>query len=194
MRDEIKTDRLILRPIGNRDAQNISTLAGDIEIARMTSAIPYPYPVISAEFFIMTNRENRRRGLCYNYAVTLRDNDQLMGVVGVFRRAEGAALELGYWLGKPYWNHGYTTEACAAILREARQHLGVTRIIAGVFVDNPASLKVLKKLGFKSLETFGHWFSMARMERAKGVNLTFEFDTLDTKLPLQDIHKSAMRA
>lgn len=194
MRDEIKTDRLILRPIGDRDAQNISTLAGDIDIARMTSTIPYPYPVISADFFIMTNRENRRRGLCYNYAVTLRDNDQLMGVVGVFRRGEDTALELGYWIGKPYWNQGYTTEACSAVLREAQQSLGVTRIVAGVFVDNPASLKVLRKLGFKSLETYGNWFSMARMERSKGVNLTLDFDAFDTKLSLQDIQKNAMRA
>ena len=193
MRDEIKTKRLILRPIGNRDAQNISTLAGDIEIARMTGAIPYPYPVISAEFFIMTNRENRRRGLCYNYAVTLRDNDQLMGVVGVFRRGENAAFELGYWLGKPYWNHGYTTEASAAILREAQNHLGVSHIAAGVFVDNPASMKVLKKLGFKSLETYGTWFSLARMERVKGLNLTLDFDSFDAKLPLQDSQKNAMR-
>ena len=194
MRDEIKTDRLILRPIGDRDAQNISTLAGDIDIARMTSTIPYPYPVISADFFIMTNRENRRRGLCYNYAVTLRDNDQLMGVVGVFRRGEDTALELGYWIGKPYWNQGYTTEACSAVLREAQQSLGVTRIIAGVFVDNPASLKVLRKLGFKSLETYGNWFSMARMDRSKGVNLTLDFDAFDEKLPLQGIQKNAMRA
>ena len=194
MRDEIKTDRLILRPIGDRDAQNISTLAGDIDIARMTSTIPYPYPVISADFFIMTNRENRRRGLCYNYAVTLRDNDQLMGVVGVFRRGEDTALELGYWIGKPYWNQGYTTEACSAVLREAQQSLGVTRIVAGVFVDNPASLKVLRKLGFKSLETYGNWFSMARMERSKGVNLTLDFDAFDAKLSLQDIQKNAMRA
>ena len=194
MRDEIKTNRLILRPIGDRDAQNISTLAGDIDIARMTSTIPYPYPVISADFFIMTNRENRRRGLCYNYAVTLRDNDQLMGVVGVFRRGEDTALELGYWIGKPYWNQGYTTEACSAVLREAQQSLGVTRIVAGVFVDNPASLKVLRKLGFKSLETYGNWFSMARMERSKGVNLTLDFDAFDTKLSLQDIQKNAMRA
>ena len=194
MRDEIKTDRLILRPIGDRDAQNISTLAGDIDIARMTSTIPYPYPVISADFFIMTNRENRRRGLCYNYAVTLRDNDQLMGVVGVFRRGEDTALELGYWIGKPYWNQGYTTEACSAVLREAQQSLGVTRIVAGVFVDNPASLKVLRKLGFKSLETYGNWFSMARMARSKGVNLTLDFDAFDAKLSLQDIQKNAMRA
>ena len=194
MRDEINTNRLILRPIGDRDAQNISTLAGDIDIARMTSTIPYPYPVISADFFIMTNRENRRRGLCYNYAVTLRDNDQLMGVVGVFRRGEDTALELGYWIGKPYWNQGYTTEACSAVLREAQQSLGVTRIIAGVFVDNPASLKVLRKLGFKSLETYGNWFSMARMDRSKGVNLTLDFDAFDTKLSLQDIQKNAMRA
>lgn len=194
MRDEIKTDRLILRPIGDRDAQNISTLAGDIDIARMTSTIPYPYPVISADFFIMTNRENRRRGLCYNYAVTLRDNDQLMGVVGVFRRGEDTALELGYWIGKPYWNQGYTTEACNAVLLEAQQSLGVTRIIAGVFVDNPASLKVLRKLGFKSLETYGNWFSIARMERSKGVNLTLDFDAFEAKLPLQDVQKNAMRA
>jgi len=194
MRDRIKTDRLILRPIQNRDAKNISTLGGAIEIARMTSTIPYPYPVMSAEFFIMTNRENHLRELCYNYAVTRHDDDALMGIVGIFRRGADSALELGYWIGKPHWGHGYATEACKALLMEARHSLGVTRIVAGVFVDNPASLKVLNKLGFSSLETYGNWFSMARMERAKGVNLALDYNAIDNGKPLQDNQKTAMRA
>lgn len=183
-----------MRPIRDTDAEVISKLGNDMDIARMTSTIPHPYPVISAEFFVMTNRENHRRGLCYNYAITRRDSDELMGIVGVFRRGEDAALELGYWLGKPYWGLGYTTEACAAILSEAKESLGVMRIIAGVFVDNPVSLKVLTKLGFKSLETYGNWFSMARMEKAKGVNLSLNFSVEAEKLLLQGNEKTAMRA
>lgn len=194
MRDRLETKRLILRQINDHDAELISQLGGDIDIARMTSTIPHPYPVMSAEFFIMTNRENRRRGLCYNYAITRKDNDELMGIVGVFRRGEDTAMELGYWIGKPFWGLGYTTEACAAILSEAKASLGVTRIIAGVFVDNPVSLKVLTKLGFKSLETYGDWFSMARMEKAKGVNLSLNFSAKGQNLSLQEKEKTAMRA
>ena len=194
MKDRLETRRLILRPISDSDAQVISKLGNDIDIARMTSSIPHPYPVMSAEFFIMSNRENRRRGLCCNYAVTRQDDDTLIGIVGVFRRSEDAALELGYWLGKPYWGLGYTTEACRAVLEEAKASLGVMRIIAGVFVDNPVSLKVLKKLGFKSLETYGEWFSMARMEKAKGVNLSLNFSERAQNLSLQKNEKTAMRA
>jgi len=194
MKDVINTERLALRPIVESDAQKIATFAGDIDVARMTSTMPHPYPVMSAEFFIMTNRENRRRGLCYNYAITQSTNNDLMGVVGLFKRGSEAALELGYWIGKPFWSYGYTTEACQALIKEAKTSLGVTRIVAGVFVDNPASIKVLTKLGFKSSETYENWFSMARMEKAKGINLTLEFSSSGYISPLHESQKAAMRA
>lgn len=192
MRHEIKTERLVLRPIEDTDAKAISLLGSDLDIARMTSAIPHPYPIMSAEFFILIDRENRRRGLSYNYAITRNHDNALIGIAGLFRRSPDAALELGFWIGKPFWSLGYATEACSALLSEAKEQLGVTRIIAGVFVDNPLSLKVLTKLGFKSLGTYENWFSMARMEKAKGVNLCLNFSSIAQNTPLQEYKKAAM--
>ena len=93
MKNEIKTERLVLRPIEDTDAKTISLLGNDIDIARMTSAIPHPYPIMSAELFIVIDRENRRRGLCYNYAITRNHDNAFIGIAGVFRRSPDAALE-----------------------------------------------------------------------------------------------------
>ena len=72
---------------------------------------------------------------------------EYLGGCGVGLRENGD-FELGYWLGKPYWGHGYATEAAQALARMALMELEVTRLIAGWFHDNPASGRVLEKLGF----------------------------------------------
>ena len=67
----------------------------------------------------------------------------------LFRSAPEAVLEIGYWIGKPYWGQGLSTEAAKAIIKEARETLGIKALMAGAFADNPSSLRVLEKLGFK---------------------------------------------
>jgi RimJ/RimL family protein N-acetyltransferase len=59
----------------------------------------------------------------------------------------GSEAVLGYWIGRPYWNRGYATEACLIVLDHARS-LGVRTVVAETFLDNPASGCVVGKLGF----------------------------------------------
>ena len=59
------------------------------------------------------------------------------------------APEFGYWLAEPYWGKGFATEAAAAVLSHAFKTRDVERVVSGVFKDNPGSLNVQKKLGFK---------------------------------------------
>jgi len=184
MRDEIKTERLVLRGLQENDAEMLSKLAGDKDISRMTGTIPYPYPLLSAEFFLMLNQQSRKRGLCYNYAIT-RDGGNLMGVTGLFYRGNTSEIELGYWLGKPYWGEGYITEACQALVNEGYEALNLNHIHGGVFADNPASLRVLEKLGFIFTGEDEMFFSMARMEKVRSVNLRLDFETLQRSVPMQ---------
>lgn len=198
MRKTINTERLVLRPIGLGDVSELSKLGGAQQIASMSAAITAPFPELSAEFWVMQKCAQARRGLSFAYAITI-GGGELMGVVEIFRREPDAALELGYWLGTPFWGHGYMIEACRAVICEAGERLGAERISAGVFVDNPKSLRLLHKLGFTAAQSYQAWFSMARMEKAQGVALTLEIAHLtqgenrgSTLLPFKP--KLAMRA
>jgi len=166
MRNKIETERLVLRQTKQSDAVAFSTLVSDFDIARMTGSIAYPYPVLSAEFKIMTFHSSKQRGLAHPYAITLKGEDELIGIADLFRRSAGSLWEIGYWLGKPYWGKGYVTEACSALLDEADETLGAEDRIAGVFIDNPSSARVLEKLGFQRSGEPEHYFSMARLKKA----------------------------
>ena len=167
MRDMIETKRLVLRQTETRDAAPFSKLVSDYDIARMTGSIAYPYPLLSAEFKIMTFHAAKRRGLAHPYAITLRGEDEMIGVTDLFKRGPESLWEIGYWVGRPYWSQGYMTEACEALLAEADAALGPDDRLAGVFTDNPGSARVLEKLGFKKSGEPNYYFSMARLEKAK---------------------------
>ncbi|MEP3653636.1 MAG: GNAT family N-acetyltransferase [Litorimonas sp.] len=166
MRDIIETNRLVLRQTEQRDAKAISVLGSDFDIARMTGSFPYPFPLLSAEFKIMTFHAAKRRGLAHPYAITLKGEDELIGITDLFKRGPDTLWEIGYWIGRPHWGHGYMTEACIALLNEADFSLGREDRVAGVFTDNPGSARVLEKLGFKPLGEPESYFSMARLKKA----------------------------
>lgn len=166
MRNEIETERLVLRQTKQTDAVAFSKLASDFDIACMTGSIAYPYPELSAEFKIMTFHSAKRRGLAHPYAITLKGQDDLIGIADLFKRSADTLWEIGYWIGRPYWDHGYMTEACSALLREADDSLGPEDRVAGVFTDNPGSARVLEKLGFKRSGEPEYYFSMGRLKKA----------------------------
>ncbi len=167
MRHIIETDRLVLRQLQDCDAARISEYGTDIDVARMTGSFPHPFPLLSAEFKIMDLRAQQRRGLAHPYVVTRKGDDELIGVSDLFKRNPDSLWEIGYWIGRPFWGHGYVTEACTALLREADIHLGPQDRIAGVFTDNLGSAQVLKKLGFEKSGPPDVYFSMARLAKAE---------------------------
>lgn len=169
MKRTIKTERLVLRPITLGDAPEFARLAGDFDIAKMTGSIPSPFPVISAEIRTMMFEMAWRQGTEYSYAISKAGGD-LMGELSLFRRKGAESFELGYWIGKPYWGHGYMTEACSALIACAEEHLGVTTLVAGVFSDNPGSVRILEKLGFTNTGVINQYFSIARLCKAESLN------------------------
>ena len=193
MRDEIKSENLVLRQLTLEDAPHFSKLASDYDIAKMTGSLPFPMPLFSAEFKIMYLRRQKVRGLAYPYAITL-DGGDLIGVMDLFRSAPDAVLEIGYWIGKDYWGQGLSTEAAKAIISEARDTLGVKALIAGVFADNPASLRVLEKLGFKLTGEDEMYFSMGRLEKARSLTLRLDFAEAAKAMPLRFNQKTLLSA
>jgi RimJ/RimL family protein N-acetyltransferase len=76
------------------------------------------------------------------------------------RRASGA-VEMGYWIARPFWGRGFATEACEALINIARA-LGLPSLEGSHFIDNPASARVLEKLGFEPLGIVAPRMSCAR--------------------------------
>jgi [ribosomal protein S5]-alanine N-acetyltransferase len=162
----IETTRLTLRPFRETDARRIAYLAGDYDVAKMCGRVPHPYPVAAAHTWLAKMDQDRDSGAEFPFAIEARI-DGLIGACGVMRVGDpnDATWEIGYWLGIPYWGFGYAVEASRALMGWARDTLGAKVFTAGHFVDNPASGKVLRKLGFShagSAELFG----LARQQTA----------------------------
>jgi len=144
---QLNTRRLALRGLRLDDAARIQELAGDRAIAENTLLVPHPYKDGMAERWIREQKERYREGRDVAFAVVPRRAKRLIGVIGLGLAAQHSRAELGYWIGKPYWNRGYATEAAEAVLRYGFEALGLQRIWAAHFGRNPASGRVLEKLG-----------------------------------------------
>ncbi len=145
----IETDRLILRPFTQRDADAVMRLAGDREIADTTLNIPHPYKEGMAEDWISTHREGIESGDSLTLAITLTDTGELVGAVGLTVQKEHSRAELGYWTGRQYWGLGYCTEAARALVEYGFDKMELNRIYASHFSGNTASGRVMEKLGMK---------------------------------------------
>ena len=146
---EIRTERLILRPFSLDDVDDVTTLVGDRDIASTTLRIPYPYDKRMAEEWIQSHQPRLVLDEGVVFAVTLIDSDQLIGSIGLEVERYFQRAELGYWIGKPFWNHGYATEGSAAVIDYGFNSLGLNRIYASHFVRNAGSKRVMEKNGMK---------------------------------------------
>ena len=143
----LRTPRLILRPFALSDAADAQRLAGAREVAATTANIPHPYEDGMAEAWINSHPAGLANGTNVVYAMTDAATGVLMGAIGLTVTLEHSRAELGYWLGHPYWRNGYTTEAAAEMLRYAFEELGLRRVMARHFAMNPASGRVMQKIG-----------------------------------------------
>lgn len=145
-RPTLKTQRLTLRPFHLADAKRVQQLAGDPEIAKTTSNVPHPYKDGMAEDWISKHAEHFQRGFALTLAIE--NQHDLIGCISLIGDLKTRA-ELGYWIGKPYWNQGFCTEAARALAQFGFDQLHLHKIISRHFAINPASGKIMQKLGMK---------------------------------------------
>lgn len=143
----LQTQRLVLRPFTLADAPDVQHLAGAREIAATTTNIPHPYEDGVAEAFIQQNATSFQEGKSVAFAIVERRSNRLCGAIGLGISIVNVHAELGYWIGKPYWGQGYCTEAARAILQYGFATLGLNRICSHHFSRNPASGRVMEKIG-----------------------------------------------
>jgi len=165
----LKTERLLLRPPFMEDAVQIAERIGDKDIAWNLGRVPHPYQVSDAEAWLQHVPAKWQDDTAYVMAMTLPD-DGLIGCVSM-RLLPMDVWELGYWLGKSWWGQGYATEAAAALLGWAERDLSISRFSSGHFTDNPASGRILLKLGFKMVGE-AELFGLARGEKSPCIRYT----------------------
>ena len=146
-KNNILTKRLQLRPFELSDGHRVRDLAGDKAIADTTLNIPHPYEDGMAEQWIATHAPQFQSGESANFAIVMRYSQELIGAIGLSINKRFNRAELGYWVGKEYWNQGYCTEAAKAMLEYGFQELNLHKIYAHRITRNPASGKVIEKIG-----------------------------------------------
>ena len=145
----LETQRLWLRWPRAADAAAIARFAGDRDVAAMTEHIPHPYPPGAAAEFILKARAGNVAGASLVLVLALKQRpSDAIGCIELRKTGEGEAT-LGYWLAKPYWKQGLTSEAVRSLLGLAVQVAGLQRVNAAVRSGNVASRRLLESCGFE---------------------------------------------
>jgi RimJ/RimL family protein N-acetyltransferase len=153
-----RTERLLLRPGWAEDAPALARAIADETIVRNLASAPWPFALRDAEAHLAAPRDPLLPSLLIFERTG--GEPRLVGSCGLGRRASGA-VELGYWIARPHWGQGFATEAGQALVAMARA-LRLARLEASHFLDNPASGRVLEKLGFQSTGMIAPRLSCAR--------------------------------
>jgi ribosomal-protein-alanine N-acetyltransferase len=143
----LTTERLLLRPLTMEDIPALLPLIGAREVAATTLRIPHPYTVEDAKLFLEYCDGVWAKSEGARFGIFLRDGEKLCGGIGLESHREHNQAELGYWLGVPFWGSGYCTEAVRVVLAYGFGTLCLNRIHAGHYSGNPASGRILRKVG-----------------------------------------------
>ena len=142
----LNTGRLFLRQFEVTDAEAVQHLAGAKEVAAGTF-LPHPMDRQAAHDWITERLKNQAAGMGVTFAISLAKSGEVIGSIGLEIVAEHEQGRLSYWLGSAYWNQGYGTEAVTALVDYGFLSLKLHRIYAPHFHTNPASGRVLQKVG-----------------------------------------------
>ena len=138
------TSRLILRAPRESDIPALVQLADNRHVAQMLARMPHPYGEAEARAFVAMSGLKRPGA---SYALTLAGTGTFVGCAGLNVKDRG--LELGYWIGEPYWKRGFATEAAHALVDLAFRATDIQVLHASARVINPASRRVIHKCGFQ---------------------------------------------
>lgn len=141
----VRTKRLLLRPGWAEDAKALHRAIADEGVIRNLSRAPWPYEPAHAEAFLASERNTAQPSVLVFHCGE--GAPMLIGSIG-FSVGDDGETEFGYWIARNHWGRGYATEAGRAIIACARHSLRLRKLNAGHFLDNPASGRVLEKLGF----------------------------------------------
>ncbi|SEQ79367.1 GNAT family N-acetyltransferase [Piscibacillus halophilus] len=154
----LSTNRLHLRPFTIDDAPRVYELASDRAIYETTLNIPQPYTLDTAKDWINRHHELIDKGEIYPFAIILKDQNLLIGAMSIRVDRQHKRGELAYWVGKSYWSQGYATEAAERVTHFAQNELLIHKVWAQALTINPASSKVMIKLGMEKEGTLAEHY------------------------------------
>jgi RimJ/RimL family protein N-acetyltransferase len=156
----LETERLIIRPWEPDDRPALKALTDDPEVMRYVhDGQPYSEEEID-ELFARQGRQARELGVCMG-AMIEKSSHHLIGVAGIQPLGTTGEYEIGWWLAREKWGHGYATEAGNAAMRHVFDVLNRDRVMAIIDPPNEASKRVVARLGFhyvarRTGEELGH--------------------------------------
>ncbi len=147
----LRTERLTLRLHRAEDAADLHRLINDWEVCRTLAAVPFPYPRAQADEWIASSLSALAEGSAYHLVITGKEGDSeiIVGGVGLRLDRDRRRAKLGYWVGKRFWGHGVASEAAGRLARWALANLDLERLEANAATDNPGSIAVLRRIGFR---------------------------------------------
>lgn len=185
----LETARLRLRPWRETDAATLHRLM-EFAIARTLAAVPFPYELAQAAGWIASARGEIETGSAYHLAIEARDDAALIGGVGLRLDRAARQARLGYWVGRKFQGRGHAREAAERLARWGMANLDLDRIEATVATDNPASLAVLRHIGFHTVGEGRHLF-LARGTEHKVLVLAAERGDLFGETPAPEAPAAA---
>ena len=145
----IITSRLLLRRYTTGDAEELQKYAGNQEISRILPNIPHPYSRKIAQDWIVKQEKEFIDEISLAFAITEKQTGKFMGSINLFCDKKNNSGSLGYWMGLPFWNRGFCTEAAQAMIGFGFRQMGFHRIWAEHWAANPASGRVMEKCGMR---------------------------------------------
>jgi [ribosomal protein S5]-alanine N-acetyltransferase len=142
----LATARLVLYPSGQTEAARAFEIQSNWNVTRMLRMASWPPDRQAIDAWFAEHAGEWIAGRAYRFAIGLQGS--MIGLVDVDGISDGSG-ELGYWIDEPFWGRGYAFEAASALVRFAFEEVGLERLLSGHAEDNPASGKILRRLGFE---------------------------------------------
>lgn len=151
---ELKSERLLLRPLGMKDVESVHEYASDLENTKYM--VYLPNTSIEETLAFLQNVENewkKDQPGFYEFAIIYKEKQ--VGAVSLYLENNGKTGELGWILNKRYWNRGIISEAAAMLIEFAKNERNITHFIAHCDTENVGSYCVMEKLGMKRTAEYG---------------------------------------
>lgn len=160
----IHTQRLTLRKLKVEDFDQLVSLANNKNVSQHIINIPYPFREPDAVFRLSAAVNGFKNRNKYLFAIVNKQEGKLIGEIGLTIHQDPTQAELGYWIGEPYWNHGYMTEAIATVTDFGFSKVNLKVIYASVHSENIGSIKVLEKNQFSQQKSNNKVLVFARLD------------------------------
>ncbi len=148
--DRIAAGPVVLRRFTLADASGVQLLVGDWDVARqLVDIVAHPYLDGMAEAWINGHARARATGGEHTWAITRATDGALVGAIGM--RPNGVHEHFGYWVGKPYWGHGFASASARAVIATLFRGTTLDAVWSTYLADNPASGRVMHKCGMIEL-------------------------------------------